>query len=496
MKYKLLSLLGFFLTALGLQASTEYALHFSSENPRIVNIEARLLLHQPRIAMPTGGVPSDIPDGWAAFVHLKSIRLISGEKISYKSAQEKSSWLLEMDPGQEIVIEYQVQLEHDRYNWNQVGGQDARPSLLPGPSTYWVTKGLFIIPANADFHPNAIDPVTVSFSLPAHWNASTAWVAAQKGGQKYNVQNFLSLTNNALMVGNHAEKTVQHQGMTITWAVSADLSHRTDLFVNTLGSILPVYHQLFGELPTTNYLICATVNSFEDGEAFNNSFHQMFTDQDLEFRKVVWANVLAHEMFHYWNGTYFLRGKDIQGHYWFSEGFTEYYSNLALVRAGIVNESTFLQKMSFQFSRYYNSKFLQPPPHPNLVEAGYNKNNNWGLIYGGGATTAFVLDVQIRFESDGEHSLDEVMRYLYEHQGKSHTPVTQQHLIEAIKVISGKDYSEFLRSYVNGLEVLPLITACEQSGLSMAYYQGEFYLESPQHSNEIIKSIMAGGRLE
>jgi len=326
--------------------------------------------------------------------------------------------------------------------------------------------------------------------LVEDWNVSTPW--QKLAAYKFRAENISELSNNTLMVGKHQERIIKHDSMSITLAVTSDLSHRTDLIEQTLEKVLPVYKDIFGELPRTNYLICISQNFFEDGEAYYNSFHQMLVDQDLEHRKIVWANVLAHEMFHYWNGTHFLVGRDQDRNSWFSEGFTEYYSNLALIRSGLVSQGEYLGKLAFQFSRLYSSQAFVTGKQPNLLDAGLQKGINWHLIYGGGASMAFILDVEIRNTTSGEKSLDDYMRALYLKFGKSQQPITLRDQILELNALTKSDFASFFDKYVTGNEfyLIPILQACQKAGLTVAQYQGEFFLKPrPKGENEILQAI-------
>lgn len=130
----------------------------------------------------------------------------------------------------------------------------------------------------------------------------------------------------------------------------------------------------------------------------------------------------------------------------------------------IIPVETFLDKLAYQFSRYFTAKVLFPPPRPNLIEAGSQKGRNWGLLYGGGATTAFLLDVELRSLTKGKVSLDDWMKYLCDEFGRSKR-LTAPDLISALEEVSGHDFESFFSKYVSGSQFLPILQACERAGL-------------------------------
>ncbi len=451
----------------------EYQLAIFAENSRKVQVSARMKLNLPYLKMNNVSIPRSIQKGWAEFVNIKSIHNHEGQELLFSWEPKEKRWRIETTDKSEIIVEYEVTLHHDTYNWNTVGGIDGRPQQFSNNSLFWISNGLFIYPQGIQEQSQSL----INFEVPDKWKTSTPWIKLKE--YSFQANSLAELVHNTLMIGLHDENQISLDNMSITLAVAPEFRQNADLIKKTLAKVLPTYKNIFGELPKANYLICASQHFYEDGEAFNNSFHQMFVERDLENRKIVWANVLAHEMFHYWNGTYFLVGENVQENNWFSEGFTEYYANLALIRAGIVSEEEYLDKLAYQFARFYSSQaFVNQKV--DLVKAGYEKGKNWHLIYGGGASIAFILDVEIRHRSNNTRSLDDFMRIMYQRYGKSHTKIGLVQQIEVLDQLVEFDFPAFFNKYVSGTEfnLIPILQACQKAGLSVAQYQGEFYLSS------------------
>ena len=96
-----------------------------------------------------------------------------------------------------------------------------------------------------------------------------------------------------------------------------------------------------------------------------------------------------------------------------SEGVTDYYGALALVRGG-VNDSTGF----FNFIANEIGSVAGAPP-TSVSDASLSPwidptDGSSGLYYPKGGLTGFLLDVMIRNASDNRASLDNVMRRLYE----------------------------------------------------------------------------------
>lgn len=464
---------------------SHYKLKFNEDSLRVVDIEATLYVREPFLKMNRWGIPPEIPGGWAEFVDIRSISYSNGQPIPFHWNDSSKAWDVPAAKNCVITVAYRVRLEHDNYNWDAGGGIDGRPTVWNNEVLFWVTKALFVYGQGTPAELKA----EIVFELPKDWKISTPWMRTSDNG--FLAESLDMLDNNLLVVGNQIEDRIQVDGMSILLVTPSSISHRMELLRNTMKAILPVYKQVFKELPGTNYLICVSKNEIEDGEAYANSFHQMFNDKNLKEREIVWANTFAHEMFHYWTGIIY--NDNFEGNYWFSEGFTDYYSSLALIRSNTVSEQDYLKKLAFQFARFHSVRSLMREK-VSLIQAGHHKIENWHLIYGGGATIAFVLDVEIRSITEGRKSLDDFMERLYVEFGKKGNPFTIEDQIRILNQLTNSDFGPIFKKYIQGTEpVLDLITiACEKAGLAMAQYQSEFYLTPKEESGDsIYKELIA-----
>lgn len=95
-------------------------------------------------------------------------------------------------------------------------------------------------------------------------------------------------------------------------------------------------------------------------------------------------------------------------HRWISEGFAQYYQNLLLARAEQYSNERAWQKLYEGFERGRRSS---PELSPNQA-ARSDSRNSLMKRYWSGAALAIMADVELRRRSDGEHSLDDVLREL------------------------------------------------------------------------------------
>ncbi len=182
-----------------------------------------------------------------------------------------------------------------------------------------------------------------------------------------------------------------------------------------------VYHFLFQILPHKIYHgvehTASTVIAL--GPGYNLMKGDLYEDL---------LGVSSHELFHAWN-IKSIRPVELQPYDYskenysklgyIAEGVTSYYGDYLLFRSGVLDEQQYfqtfaerLQKHIDNFGRYNLS--VADASFDTWLD-GYTPGvpNRKTSIYDEGCLLAFVTDMFIRKNSDGKHSLDDVMRYLF-----------------------------------------------------------------------------------
>ena len=140
----------------------------------------------------------------------------------------------------------------------------------------------------------------------------------------------------------------------------------------------------------------------------------------------------AHEMFHSWNVKRLRPADMVPYRYddaeptawlWEAEGVTDYYGALGIVRSGIGDSTGFFSAMAGAMT----SVAAAPPTA--VTDASLRPwidptDGSGGLYYPKGSNIGFLLDILIRDASDDRHSLDDVMRSLYQSTYKQHRGYT------------------------------------------------------------------------
>ncbi len=451
------------------KSRSHYHLTFYADTPRLVSVEAEVTVSRQKIKMFLYGQPF-LEDGWATWVEDLAVTTSDGTPVEASLIEEGwGSWSVDVEDGTVVNLSYNVHLTHDEYDWDSVGGQDGRPTWKDD-AFFGVTRAFFI-------YSYSDEEMTVRIDKPDSWLMAAPWREYEGEDNLFFVPNLNSLVSNALVLGDFDRRTAKSGEMRIILALDKEISAHGSELISVLHTQLDEYARIFDGTPAITYVVAIRAADEDDGESFYTSFNQVTLKDKLGGPRIVWGSVISHEMFHFWNGGNFLRGTDKATVEWFSEGFTEYYTSLSMFRTRLIDEETYYKKLERYLARYYMTTRRWPEERLSLVAAGKDKQKNWFFIYGGGATVALALDLDIRDRTGGEKSLDDVMLLLKRRFGDAGATYTVQDVLDAVNEVSGADYTEFFDKYIRGSEeYLNIEPYLAKVGIRVDTFSDEFYL--------------------
>ena len=194
----------------------------------------------------------------------------------------------------------------------------------------------------------------------------------------------------------------------------------------------------------------------------------------------------SHEYFHTWNVKrikpavfvpYDLTRENYTRQLWFFEGFTSYYDDLLLSRAGLIEPLSYLELVAENIGRVMSQSgrtrqsvaassfdawvkyYRQDENSPNAIVSYYQK----------GAMVGLALDLTIRHATKGAKSLDDVMRLLWIDYGKKGIGVPDGFVEVAAERISGLDLADFFATAVYGTVDIDLATLLNTVAIDVAW---------------------------
>ena len=310
-------------------------------------------------------------------------------------------------------------------------------------------------------------PARVTIRTEPSWRVATGMDPAP-GTNAFTASNYHDLTDMPFYVGRFAIDSTQIAGkwVRLAWYPASTLTPaRRDRTFGWLQKFLPRHIAVFGEAPFRNYTIFQRSDTLVNGGGLEHQASQVDEVHVSGLDASYLPGLYSHEFFHAWNVKR-LRPADLVPYryddaqqttwLWVSEGITDYYGALGLVRGG-VNDSTGF----FEFIADEISSIASAPPTA-LSDASFDAwigatDGSGGLYYPKGGFVGFVLDVLIRDASNNQHSLDQVMRTLYDQTYKRGRGFTSADWwSEVSRAANGRSFTDFARRYVDGREAMPI----------------------------------------
>jgi predicted metalloprotease with PDZ domain len=207
--------------------------------------------------------------------------------------------------------------------------------------------------------------------------------------------------------------------------------------------------------------------------------------KDLSDGYVTLLGLISHEYFHTWNvkrmrPAEFTRYDYTQENYtellWFFEGFTSYYDDLLLQRAGLIDEPRYLKLVGKTLSGVLGmpGRKVQSVAQASFdawvkyYRADENTPNSTISYYTKGSLVALALDLTLRHEGRG--SLDDVMRLLWERSEGG--PISEADIASALAHVGGRSYEKELRAWVHGTDDPPWQSLLNRAGV-------DWHVQSP-----------------
>jgi predicted metalloprotease with PDZ domain len=258
---------------------------------------------------------------------------------------------------------------------------------------------------------------------------------------------------------------------------------KTDKFCGYLARIASSQSSIFGGLPYEKYVyfyFFQPAESNAGGALEHENSHVAFAPPGNVANPDNMTVLASHEFFHTWNVKR-IRPKEMWPYdysrenetplLWVSEGFTTYYAFVAVHRAGLMDRDRFLEVLGGSIMSLENNEarpYISPADSSTSTWLGYDTPVAFGIsYYTQGQVLGALLDLSILKDTRGRSGLDALMRSLYNDFYLKNRGFSTQDLLATINRISGRDYSDFFRKYVSGVEVPDYDTFLGYAGYRM-----------------------------
>jgi predicted metalloprotease with PDZ domain len=387
-----------------------------------------------------------------------------GEPRSVRKTS-KSSWAVTTGGATELVVSYRVYA-------NSLGDRtrhvDDTHAFLSGSTVFLYAPSL------------RAAPLSVAVRAPEDWDVATGLEPVPDEARVFFAPSYDVLVDSPLEIGLHDRHVFEVDGKPheiVVWPAGIELDFGR--IAKDLGKIVAAQEAVFGSLPYQRYVFLIHAGGGGGTEHLNSTIMQ--TSRSALEASVDGGSGLdrllglaSHEFFHTWNvkqlrpagiHPYDYQKENYTDLLWVAEGTTSYYSALTLVRAGLRKPGQYLD----QLARSIGTVRRSPGARVQSVAAssfdqwisGFSPDsiNTQVSIYGEGALVSLWLDLEVRRRSEGQASLDAVLRDLYERFPLSGSGYTTGDLIAALDAAVGAHrdgpFAELFARHVEGTEPLP-----------------------------------------
>lgn len=413
--------------------------------------------------------------------HIISMNAYHNEHVIELTQLDKSRWRVDGQVGQ-------YRLEYEVYAFDlsvRASYVDEHYGFFDGACLYpWLDGRL-----------NDSYQVTVDlgeYGQLNNWQISTAMQAL--GENCFQAASYWEAIDHPFTVGVFQRLDFEVMGIAHQFIISGHTpAFDADRLLADCEKICAAQIELFGAAPFKHYVFMLYVGHKVYGGLEHRASTALMADRwslpkvgvkerSNEYLELL--GLISHEYFHAWNvksikpaafEPYQLHQEQHTTQLWAFEGITSYYDDLMLQRSGVMSTSQYLTQLAKTITRVEQGKGIAKQT---LAQSSFdawtkyykqNENSANAIVsyYQKGALAALVLDLYIRRETDGEFSLDDVMRALYRRYLQDGCGISEQDWRQLACDVTGVDVQGLLHRLIDTTEALPLAELLADFGLGL-----------------------------
>jgi predicted metalloprotease with PDZ domain len=469
-------------------------------------------------------LPVWIPGSYLVREFAKSLSSLQarqgGRSLAAATRQlDKCTWEIDCSPAKPLVVTYNV---YARDNSVRTAWLDAERGFFNGTSLCLGVDGQHGLPHMLEVPvPKGVADWSVATGLPPQ-------KIDQRGFGIYRAANYDELVDCPVEMGHFWSGRFTACGVPHRFVVAGALPgfDGAKLLADTQKICEAEIRFWHGDKkpPFANYLFM--LNAVDDGYGgleHGNSTALICNRKDLprvNESKVTEGyttlrGLISHEYFHTWNvkrlrpaelATYQYDRENYTQLLWFFEGFTSYYDDLLLRRAGLLDNAGYLKLLNKTINQV-----MQTPGRlvQSVAEASFdawvkyyrqdeNTPNATVSYYTKGALVALCFDLTLRTGSGHAASLDDAMRALWLRCQAG--PMREADFADVLEALGNRSFAPEVAAWVHGRGELPLKDLLAQHGVTVldepAQLAHRLGLRVAENNGVQVKTVLRGGVAE
>lgn len=362
---------------------------------------------------------------------------------------EPWEWRVRHAPSERLSVRYEL-----RANEHQAGASSSvhyRP-ILDDHLFHMIGELGLVMPLEWDRERERSLAFAWSGFDEAGWSVITSYA---EGSAPLTVRTTLTDARHSLYVAGEVRNLRRDvHGRPLWVSVQGEWAFSDDSFADMAAEIVALERDFFGEYDQPFYWVSMIpVGEFREGSTSygGTGLHDCFAlflspGMTLEAHGLELRWLLAHEMFHEWNGGALSLAQPEPLGYWFSEGFTNFYARRLLYRAGVTDLEHYTASVNKAILDYRQSPARDASNAE--IEAGFWEDMDLQRVpYDRGDLVAMMVDSAIRERTGGRRCLDDLMRDLVA-SGRAGWEASTEALIERFRAEGGDELAERVRRLV------------------------------------------------
>ncbi len=320
-----------------------------------------------------------------------------------------------------------------------------------------------------------------------NWHVTTGLDYADGKENTLSAPSYDYLADCPIEIGNQKDFNFTVEGKRHTLSIEGEGNYNADTLIKDLTKIVEVNIEFWGELPYDHFdfIFQLTAGDYGGTEHWNSFVidapPNVFESKN---RYAGFLSTCSHEFFHTWNVKrlrphgicpYDFTKENYTEELWIAEGTTSYYQQLMLLKAGYGYDTNFIKDLENNIDNDENRpgnkiQTLAESSFDAWVKFWVNTPNKWiaeSDYYSKGANVSVLLDLEIRNHSGNEHSLDDVMRAMYERFPIKNGGYVNSDFIKVSEEYAGESLTSFFDSYLYGLAPIDWDKYLSYAGLKL-----------------------------
>ncbi len=406
--------------------------------------------------------------------HVEGVTATAAGAVLPVEKIEKAIWRVRHGGAHEVTVRYRVYAFELTVRTSHV---DATHAFVNGAPTY-----LWLEERRGQAH-------EVTVEAPAGWRVVTGLTRGEAGS--YVAADLDELIDSPIHAGDGPVLELQAAGRTHELAVwgRPDLGGAASLetLVGDLPRLIETYAEVFGGLPYDRYAFILMLSPGAYGGLEHARSTALLSSPFAFGTRKKYEELLelaSHEHFHLWNvkrihpralGPFDYARETYTRALWVVEGLTSYYDGYTVRRARLMSARRYLEKIADEWD-----KLLAIPGRrkQSIEESSFdawiklyrpdeNSVNSTVSYYLKGGLVCLCLDLEIRRRTEGQRSLDDVLRLLWNDYGKLGRGYADGEVQHEMERATGLDLGAFFDAFVRGRQDPDLAGALASAGLQL-----------------------------